>query len=152
MLRERDVSDTNLLKSIARGDRRAFEDLYRGYYGRLKRYLARRLPPSHCADEIIDDTFLIVWQHAKKFRYESEVSTWIIGITYRVALKSLRRQKRWSFASVDEWPEPAIDPHREIEERDWLARRFASLIGPTTREYIADLRIGAFRRASCDHD
>ena len=115
------MSDRNLLKSVARGDRRAFDVLYRGYYGRLKRYLARRLPPSHCADEIIDDTFLIVWLHANEFRYESEVSTWIIGIAYRVALKSLRRQKRWFFEPVDECPEPAIDPHRELEERDWLA-------------------------------
>jgi RNA polymerase sigma-70 factor, ECF subfamily len=48
------------------------------------------------------------------------VSTWIIGIAYRVALKSLRQQRRWFVASADESPEPACDPHREIEEREWL--------------------------------
>jgi RNA polymerase sigma-70 factor (ECF subfamily) len=136
------VSDTNLLKSIARGDRRAFEELYRGYYRRLTRYLARRLPPSHSAEEIINDTFLIVWQHAKEFRYQSEVSTWIIGITYRVALKSLRRERRWSFASVDESPEPAIDPHREIEERDWLAEGLRRLSDQQRVSLLLTYRLG----------
>lgn len=84
------MSEEYLLKSIARGDGRAFEALYRCYYSRLIRYLARRLPPSHSAHEIIDDTLLIVWQQAGEFRYQSHVSTWIFGIAYRVALKSLR--------------------------------------------------------------
>jgi RNA polymerase sigma-70 factor, ECF subfamily len=118
---ERDMSEEHLLKSIARGDRCAFEALYRCYYSRLTRFLARRLPPSHSADEIIDDTFMAVWQHAGEFRYQSQVSTWIFGIAYRVALKSLRRRKRWFAASADESPEPFIDPHRELEVRDWLA-------------------------------
>jgi RNA polymerase sigma-70 factor, ECF subfamily len=118
---ERDMSEEHLLKSIARGDGRAFEALYRCYYSKLTRFLTRRLPPSHSADEIIDDTFIVVWQHAGEFRYQSQVSTWIFGIAYRVALKSLRRHKRWIAASTDESPETVIDPHRQVEERDWLA-------------------------------
>jgi RNA polymerase sigma-70 factor (ECF subfamily) len=114
------MSEDHLLASVARGDRRAFEQLYRCYYRRLTRYLARRLPASHSADEIIDDTFLIVWQRAGEFRHNSQVSTWIFGIAYRVALTSLRRHKRWFTASADEAPERFIDPHREFEERDWL--------------------------------
>jgi RNA polymerase sigma-70 factor (ECF subfamily) len=84
-------------------------------------YLTRRLPPSHSADEIIDDTLMIVWQRASEFRYQSQVSTWIFGIAYRVALKSLRRHKRWFATSADESPEPVTDPRRELEEREWLA-------------------------------
>jgi RNA polymerase sigma-70 factor (ECF subfamily) len=115
------MAEEHLLKSIARGDRRAFEELYRCYYRRLARYLTRRLPPSYSADEIIDDTLLIVWQRASEFRYQSRVSTWIFGIAWRVALKSLRRHKRCFATCADESPEPVIDPYRELEERDWLA-------------------------------
>ena len=115
------MSEDQLLESVARGDRRAFEQLYRRYYRRLKKYLARRLPPSHSADEIIDDTLLIVWQRAGAFRHHSKVSTWIFGIAYRVALKSLRRHKRWFATSACESPEPVIEPHRNLEEQEWLA-------------------------------
>jgi RNA polymerase sigma-70 factor, ECF subfamily len=114
------MSEYHLLESVARGDRRAFEELYRVYYRRLVRYLATRIPPSHSADEIIDDTFMVIWRHAGEFRHQSQVSTWIFGITYRIALKSLRRNERWSAASEVGLPEHSIDPSRDTEDRDWL--------------------------------
>jgi RNA polymerase sigma-70 factor (ECF subfamily) len=114
------MSEDNLMKSIARGDRQAFEELYRVYYRRLARYLATRIPTSHSADEIINDTFMVVWRSAGRFRHQSQVSTWIFGITYRVALKSLRRNERWSTSARDCLLEPSVDPTREAEERDWL--------------------------------
>jgi RNA polymerase sigma-70 factor (ECF subfamily) len=118
---ENDMSEDLLLKSIACGDQRAFEELYRCYYRRLKRFLAKRIPPSHSADEIIDDTLLIVWQHASEFHRRSQVSTWIFGIAYHVALKSLRKNNRWRrMTTTDGRPDPVFDPIREDEERDWL--------------------------------
>jgi DNA-directed RNA polymerase specialized sigma24 family protein len=82
------MSEDLLLKSVARGDERAFEELYRRYYRRLARFLAKRIPPSQSADEIINDTLLIVWQHASEFHRSSQLSTWIFGIAYRVALNN----------------------------------------------------------------
>jgi RNA polymerase sigma-70 factor, ECF subfamily len=116
------MSEALLLESVARGDQRAFEELYRRYYRRLARFLAKRIPPSHGADEIINDTLLIVWQHANQFHYSSQVSTWIFGIAYRVALKSLRKHKLWLRATTaDELTDPVVDPTRADEERQWLA-------------------------------
>lgn len=116
------MSEALLLKSVALGDQRAFEELYRRYYQRLARFLAKRIPPSHGADEIINDTLLIVWQHAGQFRHRSQVSTWIFGIAYRVALKSLRKHRLWLKAKTAEEPtNPLIDPCRTDEERQWLA-------------------------------
>lgn len=117
------MSEALLLKSIASGDQRAFEELYRCYYRRLKRYLAKRLPPTHSADEIIDDTLLIVWQHAAEFHRRSQVSTWIFGIAHHVALKSLRKNSRWRrMATMDGRPDPVFDPMGDDEARDWLAQ------------------------------
>jgi len=44
------------------------------------------------AEEIINDTLWIVWRQAGSFRYESRVSTWILGIAYRRTLKALRQR------------------------------------------------------------
>jgi RNA polymerase sigma-70 factor, ECF subfamily len=113
--------DSALLVAVAAGDRRALEELYLGYHRRLSRFLARFTPRYENIEEIINDTFMVVWQSAKDFRNASQVSTWIIGIAYRTALKSLRRQKNHTAArSLDDYPEPTVDPTSDAEVIDWL--------------------------------
>jgi RNA polymerase sigma-70 factor, ECF subfamily len=113
--------DQELLLAVAGGSRRALEELYLSYHRRLARFLSRFTQRYENVEEIINDTFMVVWQSAKDFRYASQVSTWIIGIAYRTALKSLRRQKNHSGArSVDDYPEQTTDPTLETEVQDWL--------------------------------
>lgn len=113
--------DSELLAAVAAGNRQALEELYLAYHRRLARFLSRFTPRYENVEEIINDTFLAVWQSAKDFRHASQVSTWIIGIAYRTALKSLRRQKHHSAAgSLDDYPEQTVDPTFETEIQDWL--------------------------------
>jgi len=116
------VSDSQWLESVVRGDRRAFEELYLNYHPRLAKFLSRIARRSESIDEIINDTFMVVWQHAGDFRHSSRVSTWIFGIAYRVALKSLRQHERWLAASADGQFERVTDPTQETEEHNWLAQ------------------------------
>ena len=90
--------DSALLAAVAAGDRRALEELYLSYHRRLARFLSRFTPRYENIEEIINDTFMVVWQNAKDFRNASQVSTWVIGIAYRTALKSFRRQKNHNVA------------------------------------------------------
>jgi RNA polymerase sigma-70 factor (ECF subfamily) len=113
--------DNELLVAVAAGSRQALEEMYLTYHRRLARFLSRFTPRYENVEEIINDTFLAVWQGAKDFRHASQVSTWIIGIAYRTALKSLRRQKHHTAAgSLDDYPEPTVDPTSETEIQDWL--------------------------------
>src|ERR1700723_4409654 len=115
--------DGELLAAIGTGDRRALEELYLGYHRRLTRFLSRFTARYENVEEIINDTFMVVWQHAKDFRHASQVSTWIIGIAYRTALKSFRRQKNHAAAqNLDDCPEQTVDPTIDTEVQDWLKR------------------------------
>jgi len=113
--------DSALLVAIAAGDRRALEELYLSFHRRLARFLSRFTSRYENVEEIINDTFLVVWQSAKDFRNASQVSTWIIGIAYRTALKSFRRQKNHAAAqSLEDYPEQTVDPTFDAELNDWL--------------------------------
>jgi RNA polymerase sigma-70 factor, ECF subfamily len=114
--------DFDLLAAVAAGNRSALEQLYHDYYRRLARFLSRFTSRYENVEEIINDTFMVVWQSANDFRSDSQVSTWIFGIAYRTALKSLRRQKNHAAAlSLDESPEQTIDPDADTEVQDWVA-------------------------------
>jgi RNA polymerase sigma-70 factor (ECF subfamily) len=120
--------DTELLVAVAAGNRQALEELYLAYHRRLARFLSRFTPRYENVEEIINDTFLAVWQSAKHFRHASAVSTWIIGIAYRTALKSVRRQKHHTAAgSLDDYPEQMVDPTFEAEVQDWLQHGLSQL-------------------------
>src|SRR5580692_2754987 len=113
-------SDKELLTGVAAGDRRALEELYLSFHRRLARFLSRFTSRYENVEEIINDTFMVVWQSAKDFRNASQVSTWIIGIAYRTALKSFRRQKNHAGAIfLDESPEQIVDPGADAEMQDW---------------------------------
>jgi RNA polymerase sigma-70 factor (ECF subfamily) len=114
--------DIDLLTAVAAGNRSALEKLYHGYHRRLSRFLSRFTSRYENVEEIINDTFMVVWQSANDFRSDAQVSTWIFGIAYRTALKSLRRQKNHAAAlSLDDSPEQTVNPGADAEVQDWVA-------------------------------
>jgi RNA polymerase sigma-70 factor (ECF subfamily) len=89
-----ELSERELLERIAKArDQGAFRTLYGTYYQRLSRLLARMSVRREDIEEVINDTFWVVWTKAAEFRGASQLSTWIIGIAYRRALNALRRAK-----------------------------------------------------------
>src|SRR5580700_12257104 len=131
-------SDKELLTGVAAGDRRSLESLYLGYHRRLARFLSRFTPRYENVEEIINDTFMVVWQNARHFRHASQVSTWIIGIAYRTALKSIRRQKNHAgAANLDDCPEQTCDPTSDTDMPDWLKQGLNRL--PTEQRLTLEL-------------
>lgn len=85
-----DASDAACLRRVALHDRAALATLYRAYQPRLARFLARFTRHEALIEEVVNDTFWVVWNKAAHFRGDARVSTWIMGIAYRQALKALR--------------------------------------------------------------
>ena len=149
-----EARDRVWLAAVARGDRASFERMYLHHHGRLARFLARHSTQRDVVDEIINETFWIVWRSAQTFRGDSKISTWIIGIAWRCLLKSLRNQPRaasqaeldaheradGSFADAD-----AADSERR-ELRDWVNGGLA-LLPPDQR---ATIELAYFLGQSCE--
>lgn len=85
--------EVGLIEDIASGSLRAFEQLYRIYHPRLSRFLGNMLRRPQLVEEVLNDTMLVVWTHASRYNGTSKVSTWILAIAYRKALKALRRHQ-----------------------------------------------------------
>jgi len=97
-----------LLARIAAQDAQAMHELYHLYHRRLARFLMRLTSRYDLAEEIINDTFWVIWQHAADFRGASQVSTWVFGIAYRRGLKTLKRLRPDLIAEEGEAPEQLV--------------------------------------------
>jgi RNA polymerase sigma-70 factor (ECF subfamily) len=118
--------ELELLRQVAAGDRTAFKELYLIYHRRLARFLMRMTSRHDLIEEVINDTLWTVWLKAGDFRGDSLVSTWIVGITYRRALKALRRHGAARPMLVEEVA-VAPDVQLEAENREWLGLALAEL-------------------------
>lgn len=109
-----------LLARIAGRDSAAMKELYLLYHRRLARFLMRLTTRYDLAEEIINDTFWVVWQHAGDFRRASRVSTWILGIAYRRGLKTLRYAGPAPIDSEIETEAAGEEPAKQEELNEWL--------------------------------
>ena len=118
--RSSDERECALLVRIAGRDSAAMKELYLLYHRRLARFLMRLTTRYDLAEEIINDTFWVVWQHAGDFRGASRVSTWILGIAYRRGLKTLRYAGPPPADIEVEAEAAAEEPARQEELNEWL--------------------------------
>lgn len=98
-----DDTDLALLRRVGMHDRKAFSVLYTRFYRRLHRFLGRLLGRDDQVGELINDVMLTVWQKASDFHGRSRVSTWILGIAYK---KALKRQQGNARCQEDAWAVP----------------------------------------------
>ena len=122
-----DSVDVALLARIAEGDRNALRQLYGTYYHPLLRFICRITGRLDLAQEGVNDVMLVVWRSARAFGGRSTVSTWIMGIAYRKALKLLAASKRWTsriagvpFDEIIERSDARAEPSEDGELRDLL--------------------------------
>ena len=110
-----DRIDAELLARVADRDRKALAELYHRYYHPLLRFIQRVTGDLEASQEGVNDVMLVVWTKASSFGGRSKVSTWIMGIAYRKAMKARLRLHKWAsrFKAAD-WSE-TIEPLTGID-------------------------------------
>ncbi|MCC6244337.1 MAG: RNA polymerase sigma factor [Gemmatimonadaceae bacterium] len=72
--------------AAARGDRQAFERIYRAHVDRVFSLCARMISDRRTAEEITQDVFVRVWQKLPGFRGDAAFSTWVHRVAVNVVL------------------------------------------------------------------
>ena len=87
-------TDLDLIGAVVAGDQQAFVRFYERYRRKITRFVSRLTWRTDVIEETVNDTMVAVWQGAGRFRGGSKVSTWVMGIAYRTALKRLKQVTR----------------------------------------------------------
>lgn len=127
--------DDRLMTAIAAGDRRAFERLCHRHLRRSLGVAQRVVGSPHDAEEVVQEAFVQVWQHADRWRPgEARFTTWL----YRIVLnRALDYRRRRGFAPLEEAGElPAPQPGAEVlvEEKQLAAQVDAAIAALPDRQ------------------
>ena len=85
--------DRELIAQIASGDRGALHSLFTRHQPWLAARVRRRCSDPAIVTEVVNDTFLTVWQQPRRYKGEGEVAAWLWGIAIRTLLHRLRPRK-----------------------------------------------------------
>lgn len=121
--------DSGLLARIARGEETALGRLVARHGRGIAAVATRYLGSSADAEDIVQETFLRVWQHAARFDpARARAASWIYAIAVRLCIDRLRRRKlrRWLGMGAGVGPEidspdPGPDSDRTVADRQELA-------------------------------
>jgi RNA polymerase sigma-70 factor (ECF subfamily) len=86
--------DLDLIRSAQQGSNTAFEQLVYKYDRQVLTIAGRFVQTSDDAKDIYQDVFIRVYHGIKKFRFESDFSTWLHRITVNVCMTHVARKKR----------------------------------------------------------
>ncbi len=100
--------DRELVERVARGEEDALGELYRRHGSRVFRFALTLTGRMELAEEVVQETFLALWNGARGYAGRAQVSTWLLGIARNQALVALRREQKGSRvpAGPPELPNP----------------------------------------------
>ena len=124
------ADESELIARVARGDERAFLQLYDRHVSRVHGLTLRILGDPMLAEEATQDTFLKLWSRARQYLTErGAFLPWLLTIARRVALDRLRLEARRPALSnstdPDETWQNLPDMDSNTDEARWRAMYFA---------------------------
>ena len=113
---------SDLLQKVAQSrDVEAFRKLFELYGPRVKSYMMRQGADSTTAEDLAQETLLIVWRKAQLYSDEKgSATTWIFTIARNLRIDRLRREVSWQPLpeNRDEEASDAPDPEEEVTEKE----------------------------------
>lgn len=99
--RDTDISHEDLLLAVGqKQDRKAFAQLFAYFGPRIKSYLMKHGASDSIAEEILQNTFVTVWEKAAGFNpKKAAASTWLFTIARNKRIDALRKEKYISYDS-----------------------------------------------------
>jgi RNA polymerase sigma-70 factor (ECF subfamily) len=111
------TSDAALIACIAAGQDKALDLLMQRYKKRLYAFIYRYLREEETAYDIIQETFIRVYRHARRYKPDYAASTWIYSIAMNLCRDHARRQKLRRWVSLD-WMPGSDDQENEHSLHD----------------------------------
>lgn len=95
--------EAQLVALVTQGDSRAFAELVQHHLPAIETYARRILVDESLAQDIAQDTLLVLWQRSAEFKPEkARLTTWLHRVAHNRCIDFLRRQKRETLIASNE--------------------------------------------------
>lgn len=109
-----------LIKHSLNGDKAAQMRLYKKYIQAMYNLVIRMVPNKMDAEDILQESFVKVFQHLGSFKKESTLGAWIKRIVINTALQFIRKKGRVSYMQIEDgahFDEELFHPSAPVDMR-----------------------------------
>ncbi len=131
--------DEQLIERILAGQARALEEILDLYQEKIRRHLVRLVSDGAAAEDLLQETFLRVWNRANQWQGRGSFQAWLYRVATNLALNHLRGQRRRKEQPLES--EPPWDPWDEDDDSRvpaWMVD--VSSLGPEGAVMLAEER------------
>ncbi|MBB6331849.1 RNA polymerase sigma-70 factor (ECF subfamily) [Chryseobacterium sediminis] len=125
-----------------------FEEIYELYWQRIFRLCMGYVNDPDLAQDLAQETFIIVWQQLPKFRNESSIGTWIFRIASNNCLRQIEKEKK--FAKTDLPINLEEKKQESMEPQIQMLYQFISEL-PETDRIIISLELEEVKQTEIAH-
>lgn len=131
--------EEDILLRCQRGEKEAFRGVVKSYQRMVFSLALKLLCDEDEAKDIVQETFIRVWQNMGEYDLQKNFTTWIYTIATRLCLDRLKRMKQTVPMPEDEKVlrrfASDVDTHRTLENKEWMSivRMLAEELGEKQR-------------------
>ena len=97
------LDEVELVALVTQGDSRAFAELAQRHLPAIETYARRILADEAAAQDIAQETLLVLWQRSAEFKPgKARLTTWLHRVAHNRCIDLLRRQKRETMMPSDD--------------------------------------------------
>ena len=123
-------AEQTLFDRLIRHEAEALNEVVRLYQTELYRFILRIVQEPADTQDILQDTFVRVWEKIRSFKGQSSLKTWIFKIAINLSYRHLQRRKRWQPLDVLRHRSDRSSPAQDAEmsfRKDRLAEALDTL-------------------------
>lgn len=85
--------DTEIVRNIISGDKKAFEMLFNDYYEKLGNFAYHYLKDKDNAEDVVQELFSKLWINREKLNVETSINSYLHGAVRNACLNLIKHQK-----------------------------------------------------------
>ncbi len=132
------VDEANLIRKSVNGDESAFELLLEQHLPSLSNYVMRMMANTAQADDLIQETFIRLWTHGRKFNPKyAKLTTWLHNIAHNLCIDYFRKHNRLVGESTELHDVQASGPEQDFIQQSQARKIQESMMALPERQRSA---------------
>jgi RNA polymerase sigma-70 factor, ECF subfamily len=84
---------SEIVAQFIKGDESSFKVIFNFFYPRIYHFVREYIPNDDLAEDLVQDTFLILWNNRQNLKSDTNINAWLYTIARNNCLKKLRNDK-----------------------------------------------------------